>query len=67
MQKCCASQAAGCGGGLRGAAEYEILIGEKGQAVAGMDAQSATHVAIVALVIMCNLFYFSLRRQKNQS
>ena len=50
-------------GGLRGAAEYEILVGEKGKAVAGMDAQSATHVAIVVLVIMCNLFYFSMRRQ----
>ncbi len=49
-------------GGLRGAAEYESLIGQKGKAVAGMDAQSATHVAIIVLVIMCNLFYFSLRR-----
>jgi preprotein translocase subunit YajC len=28
-----------------------------------MDAQSATHIAIIVLVIMCNLFYFSLRRQ----
>jgi len=51
-------------GGLRGAAEYEMLVGEKGQAVAGMDAQSATHVAIVVLVMICNAFYFSLRRQK---
>ena len=48
-------------GGLRGAAEYESLIGQKGKAVAGMDAQSATHLAIIVLVIMCNLFYFSLR------
>ena len=51
-------------GGLRGAAEYESLIGQKGKAVAGMDAQSATHLAIIVLVIMCNLFYFSLRRQR---
>lgn len=49
-------------GGLRGAAEYESLIGQKGQAVAGMDAQSATHIAIIVLVFMCNLFYLSLRR-----
>jgi hypothetical protein len=48
-------------GGLRGAAEYESLIDQKGKAVAGMDAQSATHLAIIVLVIMCNLFYFSLR------
>jgi hypothetical protein len=49
-------------GGLRGAAEYEILIDQKGQAVAGMDAQSATHIAIIVLVIICNVFYLSLRR-----
>lgn len=53
-------------GGLRGAAEYESLIGKKGRAVAGMDAQSATHLAIVILVAICNVFYFSLRRQAKQ-
>ena len=45
-------------GGLRGAAEYETLIGQKGRAVAGMDAQSATHLAIIVLVTICNIFYF---------
>jgi hypothetical protein len=53
-------------GGLRGAAEYESLIGKKGRAVAGMDAQSATHMAIIMLVIICNLFYFSQRRASKQ-
>lgn len=48
-------------GGLRGAAEYEVLIGKKGRAVAGMDAQSATHFAIIVLVILCNVFYLSIR------
>lgn len=48
-------------GGLRGAAEYEVLIGQKGRAVAGMDAQSATHFAIIGLVILCNVFYLLLR------
>jgi len=51
-------------GGLRGAAEYESLVGQKGRAVAGMDAQSATHLAIIVLVMICNLFYFSLRRKE---
>ncbi len=51
-------------GGLRGAAEYESLIGQKGKAVAGMDAQSATHIAIIVLVAICNVFYFSLRQQR---
>jgi hypothetical protein len=53
-------------GGLRGAAEYESLIGQKGRAVAGMDAQSATHLAIIVLVAICNLFYFSLRHQERR-
>ena len=54
-------------GGLRGAAEYEVLIGKKGKAVAGMDAQSATHFAIIILVAICNLFYFSLRQQQGSA
>jgi hypothetical protein len=53
-------------GGLRGAAEYESLIGQKGRAMAGMDAQSATHAAIVVLVVLCNIFYFSIRQQVRQ-
>jgi hypothetical protein len=54
-------------GGLRGAAEYEGLVGHKGRAIAGMDAQSATHLAIILLVVTCNLFYFSLRRADRRS
>lgn len=54
-------------GGLRGAAEYEVLIGQKGRAVAGMDAQSATHLAIIVLVILCNTFYLMLRKSRNQT
>ncbi len=52
-------------GGLRGAAEYETLIGQKGSAVAGMDAQSATHIAIIVLVALCNgLYFWSRYRQR---
>jgi hypothetical protein len=54
-------------GGLRGAAEYEVLIGQKGRAVAGMDAQSATHLAIIVLVILCNVFYLLLRKPQRQA
>jgi len=45
-------------GGLRGAAEYEILLGVKGKAMAGMDAQSATHFLIIFLIVTCNALYF---------
>jgi len=49
-------------GGLRGAAEYEGMIHQKGSAVAGMDAQSTTHFAIIIMVMLCNTFYFLSRR-----
>jgi hypothetical protein len=45
-------------GGLRGAAEYEILLGVKGKAMAGMDAQSVTHFVIIFLIVTCNTLYF---------
>jgi hypothetical protein len=45
-------------GGLRGAAEYEILLQRAGKATAGMDAQSATHFLIIILIGICNLVYF---------
>jgi hypothetical protein len=41
-------------GGLRGAAEYETLLGVKGKGVAGMDAQSAAHLIIIGLILLCN-------------
>ena len=45
-------------GGLRGAAEYELLLGKQGKAIAGMDAQSATHFLIIFLIVICNAAYF---------
>ncbi len=51
-------------GGLRGAAEYEKLLDQSGKAMAGMDAQSATHFVIIVLVILCNVFYAISRQQK---
>lgn len=49
-------------GGLRGAAEYETLIQEKGAATAGMDAQSATHMLIILLIVACNAIYLVKRK-----
>ena len=49
-------------GGLRGGAEYETLLRQAGKATAGMDAQSATHVLIIVLILLGNLGYLLTRR-----
>jgi len=45
-------------GGLKGAAEYEILIDKPGMGQRGMDAQSVCHLVIILLVIAGNVGYF---------
>lgn len=52
-------------GGLRGAAEYEILLKKDGKALAGMDAQSATHFLIIFLIVVCNSVYLITERRKS--
>jgi hypothetical protein len=53
-------------GGMKGAAEYEILVGKKAKAVVGMGAQSLVHLLIIALVLLGNISYFILRRHKRR-
>jgi hypothetical protein len=48
--------------GLKGAAEYEKLLGCIGSATRGMDAQSTGHWAIVFFIVLGNVVYF-LRRE----
>jgi hypothetical protein len=45
--------------GLRGGAEYELLIKQPGFAVAGMDAQSMTILTILGLVVVGNIIYLT--------
>jgi len=54
-------QMVGLLGGLKGAAEYEILINKPGMGQKGMDAQSVCHLMIVILVVWGNVTYFSKR------
>ena len=49
--------------GLRGSAEYEMLVGRPGPAVAGMDAQSMAHLAIIIMIIIGNIGYFATRKK----
>ena len=56
-------QLAGLLQGLRGGAEYEVLIEEPGEGAARMDAQSLGHVVIVTFIIVGNLAYFGSKRK----
>ncbi|NLW16899.1 MAG: hypothetical protein GX033_04535 [Firmicutes bacterium] len=49
--------------GLRGAAEYETIMGNPGPAVAKMDAQSLGHVVIILFILIGNLAYFLDRKE----
>jgi len=49
-------------GGLKGAAEYEILVGAPGYAVSGMDAQSVVHALIVLFILLGNFAYLMSKR-----
>jgi hypothetical protein len=51
-------------GGLKGAAEYESLIGVKGTATSGMDAQSIAHLLIIVFIIFGNIRAYKIRHLK---
>lgn len=44
-------------GGLKGAAEYEKLVGRPGRGLKGMDAQTIVHLFIVVMIILGNIAY----------
>jgi len=52
-------------GGLKGAAEYEVLNRIPGSGVQGMDAQTIAHLFMILLVILGNLGYFLERRSES--
>jgi len=56
-------QITGLLGGLRGAAEYELLTGRPGIATAGMDAQSVVHLIVVLAIIFANIAYIVTLRK----
>ena len=58
-----AGQLRGLSAGMKGAAEYETLVDHPGAATAGMAAQSASHVLLIAFILFGNVIYF-LRRRK---
>ncbi len=51
-------------GGLRSAAEYELLIGKPDKGFIRMDSQSIAHLLIIVLIIVGNIAYFASRKKK---
>lgn len=56
-------QLVGMVAGLKGAAEYEKLIGIPGSAGRGMDAQSIAHLVMIGFIAVGNLAYFLGRKK----
>ncbi len=59
-------QMTGLLGGMKGAAEYERLVGRQGSATRGMDAQSVAHFLIIGLVVLGNIGFFISRRERRR-
>jgi hypothetical protein len=57
-------QLVGLLGGLKGAAEYETLVGRKGRGIQGMDSQSIVHVLLVIFIGLGNVILISQGRKK---
>lgn len=53
-------------GGLKGAAEYEMLVNTPGPAVEGMKVQIVAHAIIIVFIIIGNIGYFAIRRSQKQ-
>ncbi len=60
-------QLVGLLGGMKGAAEYEILVGKPALAVIGMGIQSLLHLLIIGLILIGNIGYFMMRRAKGRA
>ncbi len=60
-------QFAGLLPGLRGGAEYEVLLGEPGEGLARMDAQSLGHLVIIAFIVVGNVAYFASQRKEKKA
>ncbi len=62
-----AKQLNGIIGGLKGAAEYEMLMEHPDMAVAAMDSQSMVHALLFVAIVLANIFAFALAIQKRNA
>lgn len=61
-----AGQIKGMLSGMKGAAEYEKLLGRKDFATRAAGSLSASHLFIIALIILGNIGYLSSRRRRSE-
>ncbi len=61
-----AGQVIGLLNGLRGAAEYEALIGDPGEATINLDSISSGHLVIILFILFGNIAYFGLRNSNKR-
>lgn len=59
-----AGQLKGLLGGMKGAAEYESLVGAVDKANRGMDSQSLIHLLIIGFIVLGNVGHFMTRNAK---
>jgi hypothetical protein len=57
-------QLVGLIGGMKGSAEYEILVNHRGLATVGMDSQSMAHLLIIGFVVLGNIIFWVEKREK---
>ena len=59
-----AEQVQGYIASIRGAAEYELLIGKPGEAIVSTDALSMSHLMVIAVIVAGNLTYFLIEKKE---
>jgi hypothetical protein len=51
---------------MKGAAEYEQMVGVTGLGKRGMDSQSIAHLVILLFIVVGNIAYFSTKLMKKE-
>lgn len=59
-----AGQLLGLVGGMKRAAEYEVLVGRAGRAAEGTDVLNFGHLVVILAIVFGNVIYFASRKRK---
>lgn len=51
--------------GLKGAAEYEMLVKKPGKGAASMDAQSVAHLVVIGLIVLGNIGFYAAKKSRS--